>query len=285
MSPDNHPLPTSIRAVVKQAIAEDYGSGDLTAELIDPDASAQARVTTRDLAVLCGCEWFNEVFNQLDNRVSVTWNFSDGMEITPGQSVCEIAGPARSILSGERTALNFLQTLSGTATAARQHASAIADTRARVLDTRKTIPGLREAQKYAVLCGGGQNHRIGLYDGVLIKENHIAAAGSIQAAAASARQRSPGALIEIEVESLQQLREALTTRANRIMLDNFTPTMLRKAVAIRDADDHPPRKELEASGGVKLADLRTFAETGVDFVSVGAMTKNLQATDFSMRFI
>jgi len=285
MSPGNHPLPASISAVVQRAIDEDYGSGDLTAELIDVDASSIARVTSRDVAVLCGCEWFNEVFNQLDNRISVTWNCSDGMEITPGQTLCEVTGPARSVLSGERTALNFLQTLSGTATAARQHASVIEGTRARVLDTRKTIPGLRDAQKYAVLCGGGQNHRIGLYDGVLIKENHIVAAGSIQAATARARQRSPGALVEIEVESLEQLREALATRANRIMLDNFTPALLREAVAIRDTDQHPPRKELEASGGVKLENLRMIAETGVDFVSVGAMTKNLQATDLSMRFI
>jgi nicotinate-nucleotide pyrophosphorylase (carboxylating) len=233
---------------------------------------------------LSGCAWFDEVYRQLDDRVAVTWHFSDGMELTPAQPICDIRGPARPILTGERTALNFLQTLSGTATVTRQYVLAIAATQARLLDTRKTIPGLRRAQKYAVLCGGGNNHRMGLHDGVLIKENHITAAGGLRAAAGSARQREPAALIEIEVETLDQVQEALTADVDRILLDNFSLEALKAAVATRDAHDGP-RKGLEASGGIGLENVRAIAETGVDFISVGATTKNVTAVDFSMRFL
>ena len=284
MAQQSIPLPPDLGEVVAQALEEDRGSGDLTAKLIDADATVNAQVTVGDVAILSGCAWFNEVYRQLDDRVAVTWNFSDGMELTPAQPVCDIGGPARPILTGERTALNFLQTLSGTATATHEHVLAIAATQARLLDTRKTIPGLRSAQKYAVLCGGGDNHRMGLYDGILIKENHIVAAGSIRAAAGSARQREPTALIEIEVETLDQVHEALTADVDRIMLDNFSLKSLRAAVAARDAHDGP-RKQLEASGGIGLENLRAIAETGVDFISVGAVTKHVTAVDFSMRFL
>ena len=284
MAQQSIPLPPDIGQVVAQAIKEDRGSGDLTASLIDADATASAQVTVGDAAILSGCAWFDEVFRQLDDRVAVTWNYADGMELAPAQPICDISGPARPILTGERTALNFLQTLSGTATATREHVVAIAATPARILDTRKTIPGLRQAQKYAVLCGGGNNHRMGLYDGILIKENHIAAAGSIQAAAGSARQREPAALIEIEVETLEQIDAALTADVDRILLDNFSLESLRAAVAARNAHDGP-RIQLEASGGVGLENLRAIAETGVDFISVGALTKHVRAVDFSMRFL
>ncbi len=284
MAQQSIPLPPDLGEVVAHALEEDRGSGDLTAELIDADATASAQVTVGDAATLSGCAWFDEVYRQLDDRVAVTWHFSDGMELTPAQPICDIRGPARPILTGERTALNFLQTLSGTATTTRQYVLAIAATQARLLDTRKTIPGLRRAQKYAVLCGGGDNHRMGLHDGVLIKENHITAAGGLRAAAGSARQREPAALIEIEVETLDQVQEALTADVDRILLDNFSLEALKAAVATRDAHDGP-RKELEASGGIGLVNVRAIAETGVDFISVGATTKNVTAVDFSMRFL
>ena len=277
-------LPTDLGDVVARALEEDRGSGDLTAALIDAQTTANAQVIAGATATLSGCAWFDEVYRQLDDRVAVTWNFSDGMELTPAQPICDITGPARPILTGERTALNFLQTLSGTATATREHVLAIAATQARLLDTRKTIPGLRRAQKYAVLCGGGENHRMGLYDGILIKENHIVAAGGIRAAADSARQREPEALIEIEVETLDQVNEALAADVDRIMLDNFSLESLTAAVAVRDGHDGP-RKQLEASGGIGLENLRAIAETGVDFISVGALTKHVTAVDFSMRFL
>jgi len=278
------PLPPDIGEVVALALNEDQGDGDLTAKLIDANATTTAQVTVHDVVTLSGCAWFDEVFRQLDDRVAVQWNFSDGMELTPAQPVCDITGPSRPILTGERTALNFLQTLSGTATAVREHVLAVAATQARILDTRKTIPCLRRAQKYAVLCGGGENHRMGLYDGVLIKENHIVAAGGILAAAGAAREREPATPIEIEVETLDQLREALTADVDRILLDNFSLTSLSAAVAVRDAHDGP-RKQLEASGGIGLENLRAIAATGVDFISVGALTKHVRAVDFSMRFL
>ncbi len=276
-------LPPDIATVVSRAIAEDLGDGDLTAALIAANTLAVARVIAREPAILCGRAWFDETFRQLDPRVAVDWRAADGTSIAADAVVCELRGPARSIVTGERTALNFLQTLSGTASATRALAEIVAGTRTRILDTRKTLPGLRLAQKYAVRCGGGENHRIGLFDAVLIKENHIAAVGSVSAAVATARRRSPNVMIEVEVESLAQLREALATDADRIMLDDFTLDDMRAAVAMRAAHG-TKRQELEASGSVNAATLSAVAETGVDFVSIGAITKHVRAIDFSMRF-
>ena len=278
------PLPTDVATVVSRAIAEDLRDGDLTAELIPRTQSAAARVVSREPATLCGSAWFDETFRQLDPRVTVGWRAVDGDPIAADAVVCELRGPARSIVTGERTALNFLQTLSGTATATRTLADLVAGTRARVLDTRKTLPGLRLAQKYAVLCGGGTNHRIGLFDAVLIKENHIAAVGSLTAAVAAARGQSPSVMIEVEVENVAQLREALATDADRIMLDDFALDDIRAGVALRDAHGGK-RQELEASGSVNAETLRAIAETGVDFISIGAITKHVRAIDFSMRFV
>jgi len=272
-----------IQAGVVDALTEDIGTGDLTAALIPADESAAARVIARQPTVLCGVLWFDEVFRQLDSRVVVTWHCAEGEAVDSNRCVCSLEGPARALLSGERTALNFLQTLSGTAMAAREYVQAIASTGAQILDTRKTIPGLRFAQKYAVRVGGGSNHRIGLFDAVLIKENHIAAAGSIEAAVAQAARRiEHSMMLEVEVESLEQLAQALRTSATRIMLDNFDTDQMRKAVALRDAT--APRIELEASGGITLANVREIAATGVDVISVGAITKDLRAADYSMRF-
>jgi nicotinate-nucleotide pyrophosphorylase (carboxylating) len=278
------PLPADLPAVVARALAEDVGSGDLTAALIDAATPATAWVIAREAATLCGRAWFDETFRQVDPEVRVAWRAADGDRIDADGIVCELRGPARGIVTGERTALNFLQTLSGTATAARAFADLVAGTRARILDTRKTLPGLRSAQKYAVRCGGAENHRIGLFDAILIKENHIAAVGGVSAAVSVARERSPGVMIEIEVETLAQLREALATDADRIMLDNFTPAAMREAVAIRDASQGK-RQALEASGSVDAETLRRVAATGVDFISIGAVTKHVRAVDFSMRFV
>jgi len=276
-------LPGDIATVVSRAIAEDLRDGDLTAELIGRYTPAVAHVVAREPATLCGRAWVDETFRQLDPRVSVAWRFADGEAIAANSIVCELRGPARSIVTGERTALNFLQTLSGTATATRSLADIVTGTRARILDTRKTLPGLRLAQKYAVRCGGGDNHRIGLFDAVLIKENHIAAVGSVTAAVATARRQSPDVMIEVEVESLDELREALATDADRILLDDFTLDAMREAVKLRDAKAGK-RQELEASGSVNASALRSVAETGVDFVSIGAITKHVRAIDFSLRF-
>lgn len=278
------PLPADIAAVVARALAEDLGSGDVTARLIDSDRRASAEVVAREPAVLCGAPWFDEVFRQVDHAIDVRWHYRDGDSLPAAAVVCTLAGRASSILSGERTAINFLQTLSGTATAARSYTAAVEGTGARILDTRKTLPGLRSAQKYAVRCGGADNHRHGLYDAVLIKENHIAAFGSIAEAASRARAGAAGLLVEIEVESLEQLREALETRADRLLLDNFALEQLREAVAIRNARPGP-RIELEASGGIALDDVRAVAQTGVDWISIGSMTKHVRATDYSMRFV
>jgi nicotinate-nucleotide pyrophosphorylase (carboxylating) len=277
-------LPPDIATVVSRAIAEDLRDGDLTAELIPASTLAVARVIAREPATLCGRAWFDETFRQLDPRVAVEWRAADGTSIAADAVVCELRGAARGIVTGERTALNFLQTLSGTATATRALVEIVAGTRTRILDTRKTLPGLRLAQKYAVRCGGGDNHRIGLFDAVLIKENHIAAVGSVSAAVSAARRRSPSVMIEVEVESLAQLREALATDAARIMLDDFSLDDMRAAVAMRDAHGGK-RQELEASGSVSAGTLRAVAETGVDFVSIGAITKHVRAIDFSMRFV
>jgi len=271
-------LPEDIVSVVSNALAEDIGTGDLTAALITNDVTARANVITREEAILCGTAWFDEVFNQLDNTITVQWFASDGNVIKPDQTVCQVTGAARIVLTGERTALNFLQTLSGTATVTHEYVKLLDGLDTRVLDTRKTVPGLRKAQKYAVLCGGGFNHRMGLFDAILIKENHIAAAGSINEVIAATQQYTVP--VEIEVENLQQLEEALAAGARFILLDNFKQDDLRQAVRINQG-----RAKLEASGAVDKSTLRSIAETGVDYISIGSLTKHIRAVDFSMRFI
>lgn len=265
---------------VRRALAEDIGTGDLTAALIPDDAISEAHVISREEAVLCGTAWFDAVFHELDPSIQIAWDAGDGDRIQPDQALCVLHGPSRALLTGERTALNFLQALSGTATTARRYADAVEGTGARILDTRKTVPGLRLAQKYAVRCGGGHNHRMGLYDAILIKENHIMAAGSITNAVVAAQAQAPGVLIEVEVETLDELREALNAGAKRLLLDDFSLDQLREAVAITAG-----QAELEASGGITLDNVRSIAETGVDYISVGAITKHLRAIDLSMRFL
>lgn len=273
-------LPADIDDKVRDALREDLGSGDLTAALVPAGQQVEAAIFARQDAVICGQAWVERVFAQVDPAIRVEWQVDEAQRVANDALLCRVNGPARGLLTAERTALNFLQTLSGTATAAREYADAVADTGATILDTRKTVPGLRLAQKYAVRCGGAENHRIGLYDAILVKENHIAAAGSIKAAAASAR--AAGVLVEIEVERLEQMDEALQTGADRLLLDNFTLDALRDAVAKRDAA--APGVQLEASGGITLGNVRAVAETGVDFISVGALTKHICAVDLSMRF-
>ncbi len=269
-----------IRTQVMFALDEDMGGGDLTAELIPGEARSEARVISREQAVFCGQEWFDEVFNQLDDSIHIDWRVKDADRVEPDQLLCTLSGPSRALLSGERTALNFLQTLSGTATLASRYAEAVAGTGVKVLDTRKTIPGLRLAQKYAVTCGGCHNHRIGLYDGVLIKENHILATGSIAAAVTKARETAPeGIAVEVEVENLDEVQQALSSGADILLLDNMPPELLRQAVAMNKT-----QAKLEASGGITLQTIRNVAETGVDFISVGEITKELHAIDLSMRF-
>jgi nicotinate-nucleotide pyrophosphorylase (carboxylating) len=275
-------LQATLEDQVARALREDVGSGDLTASLIPADRLARATVVCREDAVLCGRAWFDAVFRQLDPKVEVRWSADEGARVAANQTLCELAGPARAILTGERTALNFLQTLSATATVTRRYADAIAGTRTRILDTRKTLPGLRLAQKYAVRCGGGTNHRIGLFDGVLVKENHIAAAGSIAAAVSRAREVAGPVLVEVEVETLDELRQALATDVDRIMLDNFDLAQMREAVALVRSSGS--RVELEASGNVTLETIRPIAETGVDYISIGGLTKHVRAIDLSMRF-
>jgi nicotinate-nucleotide pyrophosphorylase (carboxylating) len=276
-------LPDDIAALVARALAEDVGPGDVTAELVPRNCRATATVISREPAVLCGTAWFDEVFAQLDRTVSVQWLARDGDRIAPGDTLCRLSGPARPLLSGERTALNLLQSLSGTATLARRYADAIAGTGCRVLDTRKTLPGLRAAQKYAVACGGASNHRHGLYDALLIKENHIIAAGGIAPALRTARAAHPDLTVEIEVENAQELAEALDGGADIVLLDNFTLEALREAVHLTRSRPGCATR-LEASGNVTLDNIRAIAETGVDFVSVGGLTKHLRAVDLSMRF-
>ena len=270
--PDPHPT-------VALALAEDIGSGDLTAALIPAQAQAEATVISRETAVLCGVAWFDAVFRQLDSSIQVQWQASDGQRVAPNQLLCTVRGPARALLTGERTALNFLQSLSGTATLARRYADLVVGTGATILDTRKTVPGLRLAQKYAVRCGGCQNHRIGLFDAVLIKENHIMAAGSITNAIVMSRRLHPGVQVEVEVENLAQLQEALTARPDIVMLDNFNLTTLAEAVRLTAR-----QLKLEASGNVNFDTVRAIAETGVDYISIGGLTKDVRAVDLSMRF-
>ena len=272
-------LPTDISVTVSRALAEDIGDGDLTAALVPESAQARGHVITREEAVLCGSAWFDEVFRQVDDRIHIHWEAQDGSAVRRDQVLCRLEGPARGLLTGERSALNFLQTLSGTATETRRYAEAVQGTRATIRDTRKTLPGLRNAQKYAVRCGGAYNLRMGLYDGILIKENHIMSAGSIAAAMQAARASGAQVPVEVEVETLEQLREALAAGVDLMLLDNFDLAGMRQAVGITAA-----RAKLEASGGIDLKALRQVAETGVDYVSVGAITKHVQAVDLSMRF-
>lgn len=276
-----HVITEDIANTVARALAEDIGTGDITAMLIPEQALARATVISRENAVLCGRAWFDAVFQQMDKQVQIVWHSRDGDKIEPNQILCELHGPARSLLSAERTALNFLQTLSGTATRTRAYVDAVVGTRAIILDTRKTLPGLRTAQKYAVACGGGRNHRLGLHDALLIKENHIAAAGSVTDALKQAYTLAPAdMLVEIEVETQEQLREALAAGARRILLDNFDLERLRLAV-----NETAGRAQLEASGSVTLENVRAIAQTGVDFISIGGLTKHLHAIDLSMRFL
>ena len=274
-------LPADLAEQVAAALREDVGSGDLTAALVPLAQRVRGRIVSRETAVLCGQAWAEACFRRLDPATRLTWNAADGATLTPGMLVCTVEGPARSVLTGERTALNFLQLLSATATAASRFAAAVAGTGCTVLDTRKTLPGLRRAQKYAVRCGGAANHRMGLYDMVLIKENHILAAGSIAQAVAAARASAVGARIEVEVESLGELEQALEARPDIVMLDDFTLEDMAAAVARNRARGRPVL--LEASGSVSLQTVRAIAATGVDFVSVGALTKHVRAVDLSMR--
>ena len=269
-----------IAANVRAALTEDVGSGDITAALIPAAAQANARVITREDGVLCGRAWVDRVFAELDPAISLAWQARDGERISAGQQLFTATGPARSLLTGERSALNFLQLLSGTAPTCHRYASLVAGTGVRLLDTRKTIPGLRIAQKYAVTCGGCYNHRIGLYDAFLIKENHIHAAGGIAAAVRAARQHAPGKPVEVEVETLAELEQALAAGCDRVMLDNFSLAHMADAVA-----QSAGRVELEASGNVTEQTLRPIAETGVDYISIGALTKDCKALDLSMRLL
>ncbi len=280
-----------VSRAVRAALLEDLGdalttldqpdaSADITAQLIPADRMATARVITREAGVFCGQPWVDEVFVQLGGDVKVEWKVQDGEVLSPNQELFRLHGPARLLLTGERNALNFVQTLSGVATLTARYVAALEGTDCRLLDTRKTIPGLRTAQKYAVTCGGGKNHRIGLYDAYLIKENHILACGGIAEAINEARHLNPGKPVEVEVETLAELEQALAAKADIVMLDNFDVTMMREAVAINQG-----RAKLEVSGNVTLDTLAEFAATGVDFISVGALTKHVRALDLSMRFI
>jgi len=274
-------LPRDLGSQVQAAIREDVGTGDVTAGFVPENQLAHGRVITREAAVMCGRPWVEEVFRQIDEGVRLRWHADDGERINPAQNLFDIEGSARSILTGERTALNFLQMLSAVATEARRYAEAVAGTGCTILDTRKTLPGLRTAQKYAVVCGGASNHRMGLFDMVLVKENHIAAAGSLTTAIQSARRHVPGLKVEVEVENMTELAEAIAAKPDIILLDNFNETEMRKAVAFNN--EHGRHAKLEASGNVSLDNVRAIAQTGVDYISVGAITKHVRAVDLSMR--
>lgn len=269
----------TINNAVNTALDEDIGNGDVTAASFNNDETASAKVISREAAVLCGQQWFDLVFHKLDPNIVIDWKLNDGDSMKPDETVCTLNGNAKAILTGERTALNFLQTLSGTATKTKIYVDRISGTDAQILDTRKTLPGMRYAQKYAVRCGGGENHRIGLFDAILIKENHIATAGTVTEAVNQAKQHFPNLKLEVEVETIDQLKQALKTETDVIMLDNFTLAELENAVAITD-----DKKKLEASGNMTLENIREVAKTGVNFISIGAITKHVQAVDFSMRF-
>ena len=284
-------LQQDISRAVRAALLEDLGqaltvldqpdaSADITAQLIPADRISTARVITREAGVFCGQPWVDEVFAQLGGEVKVEWKVQDGEQLSPDQELFRLHGPARVLLTGERNALNFVQTLSGVATLTARYVAELAGTECRLLDTRKTLPGLRNAQKYAVTCGGGKNHRIGLFDAYLIKENHILACGGIKEAITEARRLNPGKPVEVEVESLAELELALSAAADIVMLDNFDVTMMEQAVALNQS-----RAKLEVSGNVTLETLADYAATGVDFISVGALTKHVRALDLSMRFV
>lgn len=264
---------------VANALDEDVGSGDISAALINTDTHLKTELLVREDAVLCGIPWFDEVFRQCDPEIAIDWHFRDGDAIEAGKVIGQVAGTARPLLTAERCALNFLQTLSGTATLTREYVRLIEHTNCRILDTRKTIPQLRLAQKYAVRCGGGDNHRIGLFDAYLIKENHLAVCGGIPQAVERARQLNPGKLLEVEVESLEQLEQAIGAGVDRALLDNFSLDQIQQAVTLTEQ-----RIELEASGNIDAESLVAIAEAGVDFISIGALTKHLRAIDFSLRF-
>jgi nicotinate-nucleotide pyrophosphorylase (carboxylating) len=281
------PPPEDIDACVERALAEDVGSGDVTARLVAADAPAEAIVVAREPAVLCGRPWFEQTFARLDAGVRVTWDAEEGASVRADQRVAAVRGPARAVLTGERTALNFLQLLSGTATATRRYVERVRGTPVKIVDTRKTVPGLRAAQKYAVVCGGGENHRFGLYDAILIKENHIAAAGSIRAALERARALNAGVPLMLEAENLMEVQAGLDANVDLLLLDDFPTHLLSKAVAMaRDYRRYNrARTVLEASGGVNLNNVRAIADTGVDRISIGGLTKHVQAVDFSMRLV
>lgn len=271
-------LSSEIEANARRALAEDIGSGDITAQLIPAERLARATIITREAAVIAGSAWVDAVFRQLDPRVAVHWHVRDGEKVSADKTLFTLEGPARALLSGERSALNFLQTLSAVATRCQHYADLVQGTSVKLLDTRKTLPGLRLAQKYAVTCGGCQNHRIGLYDAFLIKENHIAACGGIAAAVHAAHQIAPGKPVEVEVENLEELQQALQAGADIIMLDELSLEDMRQAVTLTQG-----RAKLEASGGINESTLRAIAETGVDYISLGTLTKDVKAVDLSMR--
>lgn len=273
-----HPEPEAIAENVATALKEDIGSGDITAQLIPDSKRASATLITREPMVLCGTAWVDQSFQQLDPDCSVTWHFQDGDAVEPNRTLLSITGSARALLTAERTAMNFLQTLSAVATVTKHYVAQLQGSSTRILDTRKTIPGMREAQKYAVACGGGKNHRMGLYDAFLIKENHIAACGSIAAAVNQAHRIAPGQAVEVEVESLQELEQALAAGSDIIMLDNFTLEQMEQAVTLTQQ-----QAKLEVSGNVSYEQIPQIAATGVDYISIGALTKHLQAIDLSMR--
>ena len=272
-------IPNDIQETVRRALAEDIGTGDITADILSDSSQSVAQVICRETAILCGTAWFDSTFHQIDPKITISWQAADGDVITENMPLCTIKGPSKAILSGERTALNFLQTLSGTATLAHRYAERVKGLPVQILDTRKTLPGLRSAQKYAVRCGGCTNHRMGLYDAILIKENHILACGSITLAIEAARHTHPGITIEIEVERLDQISEALDAGADILLLDNFDPESLRKAVILNNG-----LAKLEASGGITLDNVRSIAQSGVDYISIGSLTKDIKAIDLSMKF-
>jgi nicotinate-nucleotide pyrophosphorylase (carboxylating) len=276
------PVPSDLTRQVADALAEDIGKGDLTASLIPVEREGRATVITREAAVICGIPYVEAAFHHVDARVRLAWRVAEGDSVSADQILFNVEGPARALLTGERTALNFLQLLSGTATAAHSYAALLEGTNCRLLDTRKTIPGLRTAQKYAVRVGGGHNHRMGLFDGILIKENHIMAAGSIAMAVARAKQAGAAVPVEVEVENLAELTQAIDAGADIAMLDEFSMPAMREAVSVNARAERPLK--LEASGGITTATIREIAETGVDFISVGSITKHLRAIDLSMRF-
>ena len=280
MSPESLAVPSAaqIAGDVERALAEDLGSGDATAELLPADARAEAALTCRESAVIAGIPWFDACVRRMDPSARIDWHTADGQRVAAGAVICRLAGHARSLVSAERSALNFLQLLSGTATLTADYVAAVAGTGVRVLDTRKTVPGLRLAQKYAVRCGGGHNHRMGLHDAILVKENHIIAAGGIAAAVQAARRLHPQLLLEVEVEDLDELAQALAVGVDRVLLDNFSLPLMRAAV-----QQAAGRVPLEASGNVDLHTIGDYARTGVDFISVGALTKHVRAVDLSLR--